>query len=61
MEELNKLSYICLMAFLAINTCKTTQQPMGISKYRLAYEKQFEKACAEYDKYYAENYIDIIN
>lgn len=60
MKELNNIGFICLMAMQMLHVVKTGNTPICTAKYRFMFEKQFYTACAEYDKFYAENYEDII-
>lgn len=60
MKKLDSLGYIVAMAALAMAAVKSTNLPMGTAKIKYMYEKQYNIACAEYDKYYAENYEDIL-
>lgn len=60
MKELNKYGFICLMAMQMLSSVKSGNTPLCTAKYRFMFEKQFYIACAEFDKYYAENYEEII-
>ena len=60
MKEFTNLGFICFMAFMQLNALKQSNRPVCTAKYKYMAEKQYSFALAEYDKYYSENYEDII-
>ncbi len=61
MKELQNICYIILASYIALNTAKSRSNAIiSLPKYTYNYKQQYVKACAEYDRYYAENYCEIL-
>lgn len=60
MKELSNIGYAIFMASLSLCAAKQSSSVISLPKYTYMYEKQYCRACIEWDNYYSENYCDIL-